>query len=551
VSEEAAILGRLMLAFQGTRLPPTMARRLGEAPAAGITLFRWENVESPSQVRELTEAIQAVARRGALRRGEAEPPPLLVAADQEGGQLIALGEGPTAFAGNMALGAAGDPDLAERVGRATGLELRAMGVNVAYAPVVDVATNPANPAIGIRSFGGDPAAVASLAAALVRGVRSAGVAATAKHFPGIGDLAADSHHDLGIVLHDRTRLEAVELAPFRAVVAAGVDLVMSGHFSVPALSGQDRLPATLSRPVMDDLLRRTMGFRGVTITDALDMRALSQGPDQVVDVIAAVAAGVDLLLCSPDADARRRIERALTRAAARSLFPPARLAASERRIARLRRRLGRTAPTASTASKGGGVELSVVGSAGHRALARELAERSITLVRDEAGLVPVRLDAGARVVAITPRPRDLTPADTSSAIAPGLAAALRTAWPSAAVDDLVTGQPPTEAEIAAVRDSVARADLVVVGTIDAVRDPGQVALVEAVLATGAPTVTVALRTPWDLTAYPRAPVHMATYSILPESLAALAGVLSGRLQTSGRLPVALALGASGELVSTR
>ncbi|MDP9483560.1 MAG: glycoside hydrolase family 3 protein, partial [Chloroflexota bacterium] len=396
-SRDAALLGRLMLAFSGTRLPPGMARRLGEAPAAGISLFRWENVESPGQLRELTEAIQAAARRGALRRAEPELLPLLVAADQEGGQLQGLGDGPTAFAGNMALGAAGDPNLAERVGRATGLELRAMGINVDYAPDVDVATNPANPAIGIRSLGDDPTAVAALAAALVRGLRSAGVAATAKHFPGIGDMAVDSHHALGIVGHDRARLDAVELVPFRAAIEAGVDLVMSGHVSVPALSGQANLPATLSRAVMDDLLRRTLGFRGVTISDALDMRALAQGPDQAVDVIAAVAAGVDLLLSSPDANARRRIERALLRAAARNLFPPARLATSERRIARLRRQLGRAAARAD------GVDLSIVGSAEHRALARELAERSITLVRGEAGMLPIRLEAGARVVAIMPK----------------------------------------------------------------------------------------------------------------------------------------------------
>lgn len=534
MTQEAAILGRLMLAFRGTRLPPAMARRLGDAPAAGITLFRWENVESPGQLRELTEAIQAAVRRGARRRAEPEPPPLLVAADQEGGQLIGLGDGPTAFAGNMALGAAGDPDLAQRVGWATGLELRAMGINVDYAPVVDVATNPANPAIGIRSFGDDPAAVAALAAAMVRGLRSTGVAATAKHFPGIGDVAVDSHHDLGVVAHDRARLDAVELAPFRAAVAAGVDLVMSGHFAVPALSGQDTLPATLSRPVMDGLLRGTIGFRGVAISDALDMRALAHGADQVVDVIAAIAAGVDLLLCSPDASARRRIERALSRAAARSLFPAARLAASARRIERLRRRLGRAAARADRLDR---LDLPVVGSAGHRALAREVAERSITLVRDEAGLLPIRLPTGARVVAIMPRPRDLTPADTSSAVAPGLAAALRAAWPAAVVEELVTGQPPTEAEIAGVRGRVAGAELVVVGTIDGSRDPAQVALVEAILATGSPTVTVALRTPWDLAAYPRASIHLATYSILPEPLAALAAVLAGRLQPVGRLPV--------------
>jgi beta-N-acetylhexosaminidase len=378
--------------------------------------------------------------------------------------------------------------------------------------------------------------VAALAAAMVRGLRSAGVAATAKHFPGIGDMAVDSHHGLGIVAHDRARLEAVELAPFRAVVDAGVDLVMSGHIAVPALSGHGALPATLSRPVMDGLLRGRIGFRGVTISDALDMRALSQGPDQVVDVIAAVAAGVDLLLCSPDASARRRIERSLSRAAARDLFLVAGLAASARRIQRLRRRLGAGGTVA--AARAGGGDLSVVGSAEHHALAREVAERSITLIRDETERLPIRLSGEARVVAIMPRPQDLTPADTSSGVVPGLAAALRAAWPDAVVDEVVTSQPPTEGEIAAARDRAMEADLVVVGTIDASRDPAQTALVEAILATGRPTVTVALRTPWDLASYPHAPVHLATYSILPEALDALAAVLAGRRKPVGRLPVA-------------
>jgi beta-N-acetylhexosaminidase len=531
VDRESAIFGRLMLAFEGTRLPLAIARRLADAPAAGITLFRWSNVESPGQLRELIEALQAAASRGARRRGEPDAPPVLIAADQEGGQLVGLGDGPTVFAGNMALGAAGDADLAERVGRATGLELAAMGVTVNYAPVVDVATNPANPAIGIRSFGDDPAAVGALAAATIRGLRSAGVAATAKHFPGLGDVAADTHHGLAVVGHDRSRLEAVELAPFRAAIAAGVDLVMSGHVAVPALSGDPTLPATLSRPVMDGLLRRTLGFRGVSISDALDMRALAQGPGQVVDVLAALAAGVDLLLCTPDPRARRRIENTLRRAAARALFRGPVLDASARRIDRLRRRVGRGPAV------GRRPDLTIVGSAAHLALAREVAERSVTLVRDDARLLPIRPSSGARVAAIMPRPRDLTPADTSSGVAPGLAAALRATWPGVTVDELVTGHPPTDAEIAGLRARVAEVDLVVVGTIEAARDPAQAELVETLLATGRPVVTVALRTPYDLAAYPRATTHLATYSILAEPLTALGAILAGRLRPVGRLPV--------------
>ncbi len=519
-----AILDRLMLAFEGTRLPAAMARRLRDAPAAGVTLFRWSNVESPGQLRELTDAIHGAGRRSS-------GPPRLVAADQEGGQLVALGPGTTAFPGAMALGATGDPVLAERVALAIGRELLAMGITVAYAPVLDVATSPVNPAVGTRAFGDDPTAVAAMGAATIRGLHAVGVAATAKHFPGIGDMTVDSHLRLAAAAGDRARLDAVELAPFRAAIRAGVDLVMSGHIGIPAITGDPTLPATLSRRVMDGLLRRDLGFRGVSITDALDMRALAQGPDQAIDVIAAIVAGVDLLLSAPDPAARRRIEGTLVRAAARGLFPDAGLRASTRRVLDLRRRLGRTLAAPDRP------DVAIVGGREHRALAREVAERSVTLVRDDAGLLPIRLARGARVVAVMPHPKDLTPADTSSEVAPGLASALRAAWPDATVEELTTAHPPTDEEIASVRIRATGADLVVIGTIDAARDRRQVAVVEALLAGDRPVVTVALRTPWDIEAYPGAATNLATYSILPESMAALAGILAGRLEPSGRLPV--------------
>src|SRR5439155_8757500 len=169
----------MMVAFAGTELPASVAAAIAERPPAGVTLFRGHNVASAAQVRSLTAAIQSAAPKGSQ--------PLLIAADQEGGQLIGLGDDTTPFAGAMALGAAGDVELAERVGRAIGRELRAVGVNVNYSPVCDLATNPANPGLGIRSFGDDPEAVGPLVAATVRGLQGEGVAATAKHFPGKGD----------------------------------------------------------------------------------------------------------------------------------------------------------------------------------------------------------------------------------------------------------------------------------------------------------------------------------------------------------------------------
>jgi beta-N-acetylhexosaminidase len=530
------VRGRLMLAFPGTTPSAEAEHRLRSAPAAGLTLFRYHNVETPGQVRELVGAWQRAAAAFAAGAGQVDGDggPLLIAADQEGGQLQGLGDGTTPFPGAMALGATFEPELAERVGRATGAELLAMGVNVDYAPVCDLASNPDNLGLGIRSFGDDPATVAAFVAATVRGLRGAGVAVAAKHFPGLGEADQDSHHVLPTLAHDRARLDRIELVPFRAAFEAGADLVMSAHVSLPALTGDPSLVATLARDVMHDLLRGELGFRGLSISDALDMAALPQGDGQVVDVVAAIRAGVDLLLCAPDPATTKRIEATLVHATARRLFDEPELRATAQRLAALRSRLA-AAPTP---------DLSVVGSAAHSALAREVAERSITLVRDDDGALPLRLEPSARILAVMPRPRELTPADTSASVAPGLAAALRVRWPD--VDEIVTSHPPADEEIAAVVARARDADAVVIGSIAATADPAQARLVDAVVAAGRdvatgtrriPVITLALRTPWDLGAYPSAGTHAVTYGILAPTLEATAAALFGAIPFRGRLPV--------------
>lgn len=520
-----------MLAFRGTTVPSWLAERLAAAPVAGFTLFRAPNLRSPAQVRRLTSSLQAAAK---VRTGadESADPPLLIALDQEGGQLLSLGDGFTPFAGPMAIGATGDADLAERVGRAIGLEVRAVGVNVNYGPDLDVASNPASPALGIRSFGDVPAEVARLGTAWLRGVQSAGVAATGKHFPGMGGVTVDTHHQLGVVDRSRDELETRELLPFRAAIEAGVRTVMSGHFAVPGLTGSATLPATLSRRVMHELLRDELGFDGVSITDALDMKAIPQGAAQGLAVVTALDAGVDLLLATPDRRAQQRIESAIRRAAATGLLDADASRVSAARVRALRAWLG-------------GFEdppIEVVNASAHRALAADLAARSLTLVRDDARLLPLRVGTEARIGAVMPEPRDLTPADTSSYVRPTLADALRAYHPH--VDEVVTTHPPTAAEIAALRARAAGWDLIVTGTIAATAGSPQAELVEALASTGRPVVTIALRTPWDLAAYPQVRTHLATYSILPESMIALAAALFGAAGPPaqafpGRLPVRL------------
>ncbi len=526
-----------MLAFPGEQLPDWVAARLAAAPAAGMTVFRHHNVRSPGQVRELTEAFQVAAAAGAAQRGGSDMPgpPLLIAADQEGGQLQALGDAATAFPGNMALGAAGDPSLAERVGFAIGTEARAMGVNVVYAPVMDVATNPDNAALGIRAFGDDPVAVGRLGSAMIRGLRLAGVAASVKHFPGLGDAAADTHFGTAVVSGDRDRLERLELVPFRAGLAAGADLVMSSHVAVPALTGDPWQPATLSGAVMSDLLRTELGFTGATISDALDMGALAQDDAQRAQLAAAAEAGIDLFLCGADRAKVERIEAALAAAAVDGSIPAASNAASLARVVALRSWL------ASRAAQPG---LEVVGGAEHRRLEAEVAARALTLVRDPSGRLPLGVDRDATIVAIMPTPTDLTPADTSSTIEPGLARALRAA--GRRVDEVVIPAAPTSSDISEARARVARPGVAVaiVGTIDARHFAGQADLVRAVAETGVPTVAVALRTPWDVTTYPASVTAVCTYSIHAASLDALAAALFGELGPGpeawpGRLPVRL------------
>ncbi len=517
---EAIIGQKLLLAFEGTKAPSSAivsaihARRL-----AGVTLFRGMNAQSPAQVRELTSALQREAEAAGIA-------PLLIAADQEGGQLIAIG-GTTPFPGNMALGATRSEALARETGRAIALELAAMGINVNYAPVCDVNSNPDNPVIGIRAFGEDPALVGRLCAAMIEGMQSVGIAATAKHFPGHGDTTGDSHLELPIVRHGRELLEQVDLPPFRAAIEAGVALVMSAHVVYPALDAADR-PATLSRAILTGLLRGRMGFRGVVVSDAMNMQAIRQGEALWVELIAAVRAGVDLLLLLHDEETQRAAHTILTQALRRGLLDAAEVARSAARIDALRRKLARLPQP----------PLSVIGSPAHREIARRTAEAALTLVRDEAGLLPLRLSPDATLLLILPQPRDLTPADTSSYERIELAEALRRYHPR--VEAITVPFAPDDAEIAAVRERARAYDTVIVGTINAVGEPRQAALVRSLLRSHPATIVVALRLPYDLRAFPEAPTYLCTYSLQPPAMAALAKGLFGAIPFAGKLPLSIA-----------
>jgi beta-N-acetylhexosaminidase len=514
-----AVGQRLLLSFRGTQPPADILARVRRGPLGGFTLFRSLNVVDPEQVRRLTAELQSAVP-------EADRP-LLIATDQEGGQLMSLAES-TQFPGNMALGATGSADLARDVGFAIGRELAAVGVNVDYAPVCDVNSNPINPVVGVRSFGEDPQRVGSLAAAIVEGLQSAGVAATAKHFPGHGDTSSDSHYATPALNHDLDRLTSTELPPFVAAIRAGVKLIMVGHVSLPQLTGQQDLPATLSRPIVHDLLRKQLGFDGVVVSDSIDMAALEQGPGAVVDAIAAAAADVDLLLMGPHTSNASAIEAGLTQATRRGLLSAAEMHDSARRVSNLKKWLGRQAAPPP---------LDTVGSSAHAALAETVAARSITLVRDGERLLPLRVGPDQRIAVVLPRLANLTPADTSSYVEHSLAEYVR-GYHSATIA-FETSADPSRAEVDDLLAQLTPTDVMLIGTVNACAQPGQAALVNAVLRRGRSTIVAALRLPYDLAAFPSAATYLCTYSVLAPSMKALAAVLFGAARAEGKLPVTI------------
>lgn len=521
-SIEEAVGQKIMLAFKGKDRIPEMSRKaIHRYRPTGFSLFRAHNIDHPAQVRELTDALQRVAQDEGLL-------PFLIGVDQEGGQLMAIGAGATPIPGNLALGATGSPELAYQAGEVLGGELAAMGINVNFAPCCDVNINPANPVIGTRSFGEDPKSVAKLAAAMTAGMQDHGVAATAKHFPGHGDTANDSHLGVPVVHHDLERLWQVDFPPFQAAIRGGVKLVMTGHLALPAVCGETNIPSTLSKAVLKGMLRKELGFEGVILTDAMDMNAIQQGEELGHEAERAAAAGCDILLLTTDPGDQQNVYQSLLQALRKGSLDASEIFDSAQRIYKLKEWLTSQPPAP---------DLSVVGSAKHQAVAAKIAAKSITLVRDHTQTLPLRLENQQRLAVVVPQPIDLTPADTSSYIQLTLPQMLRSHYPY--VDEFIVPHSPQDQDIAAVLEQIRGSQAVVIGTINAFTQPKQAKLVRAILNTNIPTIIIALRMPYDLGAFPEAPAYLCTYSLMEPSMLALAQVLWGESRAPGRLPVTI------------
>ncbi|OZB90943.1 beta-N-acetylhexosaminidase [Paenibacillus sp. XY044] len=532
--------------FWGTEISDELRQFIGTHQIGGLIYFA-RNVKTTEQVGRLSRDLQqAAAASGTL--------PLWISIDQEGGMVARITEGVALMPGNMALAAAGSADWVYESARVSGEELRSLGINLNFAPVLDVNNNPLNPVIGVRSYGESPEAVAAYGTLAFRGLQDVGVAATAKHFPGHGDTAVDSHLDLPTITHERKRMDEVELVPFKKAIAEGIDAVMSAHIYFPALE-PSKLPVTLSHAVLTGLLREELGYDGVVMTDCMEMKAIAEHYGTVKAAVMAVEAGADTVLISQTPQLQVEAMEALEQAVRSGRIAESRINASVRRLLALKAKRGLLGSTAELEAAqqqqeqdgqaarvhddkqdAPGLQDKLPGNEVHMDLARRISEASITLVQARDGVLPLKRQ---RTLVISVAAAALTIADEVIARTESLGSALA----AQGVD--VSDRPVTLTEVA---DQAGRlveeaggeeVRQIVVGTYNAQFDPAQIKLVQDLLALGKPVLVAALRNPYDLMCFPEASALVAAYESRPLALVSTAKAIAGAVPFKGRLPVSL------------
>ncbi|MBN2243135.1 MAG: glycoside hydrolase family 3 C-terminal domain-containing protein [Acidobacteria bacterium] len=457
--------------------------------------------------------------------------PLLVSADFENGASFRIAD-TTSFPWNMAVGATGSEDFAHRQGLITAREARALGVHWLFAPVVDVNNNPDNPVINIRSYGEDPRLVARMGSAYIRGAREGGALTTAKHFPGHGDTATDTHVGLAVVPSNLERLLAVELVPFKSAIEAGVDAVMTAHVAVPELTEEASVPATLSREILTDLLRGTLLFDGIVVTDALEMGGIRNKYWTGLAAVGAIQAGADAVLLPTNVSAAvNGIERAVEM----GVIPVKRIDASVAKILRAKSSLGLHRERTVSIDR----LRETVSSPENLAFAQEIADRSITAVKNDDRLLPVDPTANPKIFSLA--------LDSGLATNPGeiFQSGMREVYPSLVAE--WANARVSEDQIDRILRYARNSDLTVCATFARVSSGSnsisipkeQQTIVEKLLKTGKPFVWIAFGNPYALERFPKAGTYLCTFSYSDVSQRAAVKAVSGAIPVAGRMPVSI------------
>ena len=490
----------------------TIAEIIATHHVGGLIYFAWsENLEDVEQIATLSnDAQQAALDSGGIA--------LLISADEERGVVKRLPPPATPLPGAMAIGATGS---AAHSGQAAGIvaaELGACGLNQSYTPVVDVNIEAANPVIGVRAFGADPDQVSELGVAQVRALQKAAISSSAKHFPGHGDTAVDSHIGLPVIDHSRAELDEIDLPPFRAAIDAGIDSIMTAHIVVPALDDSGR-PATLSQPILTGLLREELGFEGVIVTDSLAMDGVRTMFDDDRVPVEAILAGADQMLMPPDLTVA--ID-GVAAAVASGEITEERLDDSVRRI--LVQKIERGVLEDPHVDVGQVEE--IVGSRAFRDTAQEIADDAVTLIADD-GTLP--LPAGSTLLVTGVAAQELLDAAVEELAEHGIEAT------GHLLEEIDEAASEAAAEAAAGMDAA----LVLTSSVEFETPPEQVDLVAQVAARGTPVLSASLRNPYDVVHLGPVAASIAAYGNAECDVRAVARLIAGEIAPHGTLPVAI------------
>ncbi|AEV28777.1 beta-glucosidase-like glycosyl hydrolase [Sphaerochaeta pleomorpha str. Grapes] len=495
--------------FPGTSLDESFKEAVHTYKIANIILFA-RNIESKGQVRQLCQDIQELVQKECGT-------PALICIDQEGGMVTRLSSDCTNVPGAMALSATGEVNSVFEAGALTGRELRALGINCDLAPCLDVNSNKNNPVIGVRSYGDSEKTVSSFGCAMVEALQSEGVMSVAKHFPGHGDTHLDSHLDLPWVAGDLQALEE-HLYPFRLATFAGVQGIMSSHILFPALE-KEKVPATMSRSILTDLLKKEMGFKGLVFSDCMEMQAIANYYGTASGSLASLQAGVDLVCISHHVELAIQAIALVKEALATGRLDKSEFTASTDKIIKAKVML----------SLEKNVPFSEVGSKEHKATAQKLREKSLTLVR--GNILPLGTNpyfVGPRCFLATNVSNERNVPLFASSMAELLGG-----------DYFVCSDNPDSTEIDKIKATGKDATSIIIGTYNAHLRPGQIDLVHAFVKGKIPVTCIALRNPYDLALVGEGVTAIAAYEYTQDCFEALSRLLRKEIEATGSLPVQL------------
>jgi beta-N-acetylhexosaminidase len=518
-------IGQLMMfGFKGMTPSESIKEMIKKHHVGGVILFS-RNVGTAEEVLSLNNQLQEIAQNAGHEY------PLLISIDQENGVVRRLGVGTTLFPGNMALGAVNSEKVTCEVSKGTATELKELGINMNLAPVVDVNNNPENPVIGVRSYGEDPETVGRMGVAAIRGHQAAGVVTTIKHFPGHGDTNVDSHLALPTIAHDRKRLDEVELVPFKRAIEAGADCVMIAHVYFPAIETGENVPATVSPTVIRGLLREELGFDGVVTTDCMEMKAIQDTFGTAEGALLGLKAGIDMIMISHSYELQLETIERIVKAVEEGEISESLIDEAAERILRLKNKyLDWNGTFRESVSE-------VVNGPEHKKISEEAYHQSVTVLQNRNQILPFQPSSEDDILVVYPNSKIYTLVEDTRYATYALGEAVKKLHQN--VTELSIDAKLTDEDLEKIVQKAKQAEYIIVGTLNAHLIPEQQELVKRFHQLDKPMVVIAMRSPYDLLAFPEVNAYLTTYEYTLPALQTAVEIVFGRRKAYGKLPITL------------